>query len=336
MKHILTSSIKQMYSQEQGKSDSWYSLAEQQQQEGPGTAPANPPAQQQQQPPAQQQQQQQEDDPFKGLPMDNLDDEAKAVIEKARVSYANAVKTQKEIEEKLGRVTNVAQSYQSKADKAEAILRKHNLSLDTPASPQPSPEETKEAALVAEFMKEGMKEEAAKGYAKIFMKGMGVFKPDILREVGGVLGPAVNQLSSLQADRILGSINTNPASQAAFKIPGVLDATRGIVNTMIQTNQPITESSVAAAVQMAIGEVLMKSGGDINALTNLLKPGGAPPQQQSPSIIQQLFGGNLTTSGNFPAPGSNTNGGAPVPANAETARLASAIASEWDRELKRK
>lgn len=315
----------------------------QQQQEGPGDIPptqaptgVNPP------------QQQQEEDPFAELlKSDNLDDAARAAIEKIRISHVNTVKEQKELADKVEKLSKVASTYQSQADRANALLKKHSLTEGDINKVVKSSEETQIEAIAAEYVKRGMKPEQAMQHAEMMSIALGVVKPGILNEVGSVLGPAITQLNTINADRYLTAFGGTPEHQVAFKIPGVYDTAKSIVDLMIQNRQQVTQESVQSAIQMAIGESLMKSGGDLTNLQTLLKQGNTsvtnpnytPPNTNTgPSLLATLLGGNLPGNGNFIAPNTGGNGGARtlVPANEDTAQANLQVIALMDRQVGKK
>lgn len=342
-KAILVSGINPAYSQEQPAPAGWSPFMLQQQQEGPGDIP---PTQSPTGLPNNQQQQQQQtpEDPFAELlKSDNLDDVARAAIEKARITFANTTKEQKELAEKVEKLTKVASTYQSQADKANALLKKHNLTEGDPNKLVKSPEDAQVEAIAAEYVKRGMKPEQAMQYAEMMSVALGVVRPGILNEVGSVLGPAITQLNTINADRYLTAFGGSQEHQVAFKIPGVYDSAKSIVDSMIQNRQQVTQESVQAAIQMAIGETLMKAGGDLTNLQTLLKPGGnttvTPPNNNTgPSLLATLLGGNLPGNGNFIAPNTGGNGGnrTPVPANDDTARANLQVIALMDRQIGKK
>lgn len=332
--------------QSQPLTESWHSFYQQQQQEevvNSSTSSGQPPNNQQQQQQAdlnqQQQQQAVSDDPFKDIPMDNLDDATKAALEKARLGYAGLSKAQKEQADKLTRLEQTAARYQSAADKAHALLQKHNLIGDGNGNNNfvKSPEDQQKEQLEQVYLKKGMQPAQAKAYAEIFVEGMNVLKPGILNEVGGVLGPAIGKLNTIAADRYLEHLSNDAQSQMALRIPGVRDSAKSILDTMIQNRQDINETGVKTAIQLALGEALMKSGGDLTNLQQQLK--NIPPvnQNNNNNLLATLFGGNLGGTGNF-IPNLNNggrNGNAPVAANDDTARAAAAVAAVMDRETKK-
>lgn len=328
-KTVLMSGIKPTYSQEQTEPLNWVSWKTQQQQEGPSDSNTDP----------QQQQQQQDDDPLKDINLENADDATKQAIEKIRLSHANLVKSNKEAADKLERVTQAASRYQSQADRATQALKRHNLSVDD-SNKVVNPTKTAEESLIEdtaqEYVKRGMKPEQARQWAEMMTVAIQVARPGILSEVGSVLGPAVNQLNSLNGERYLSSFGANPESQVAFKIPGVYEGARSIVDQMIANKIPVTEVGVQNAIQMAVGEALMKSGGDLTKLQDMLKTNrpSANAPSSGPSILTTLFGGNLNGNGHFPlANNTNTNKG-PVPANEHTAQAAQMIGAMMDRQIK--
>lgn len=334
-KTILVSSISPTYSQEQPEHSSWQPFAVQQQQEGPTTE--TPPGQQQQQ----QQQQETDDDPFKGLNLENADDATKAQIEKIRLSHANLAKSNKEAADKLERVTKAASNYQSQADRAHQILKRHNLDTADPnkvVNPQKSAEETLIEATAAEYVKRGMKPEQAQQWAEMMSVAIQVARPGILNEVGTVLGPAITQLNTINGDRYLNAFGSSAESQVAFKIPGVYEGAKAIVDQMIANKIQVTEVGVQNAIQMAVGEALMKAGGDLTKLQETLK-GAKPttpvtPPTTGPSILATLFGGNLNGNGHYVMPVDNNGKRTPVAANEHTAQAALICGQMMDRQIK--
>jgi hypothetical protein len=323
-------SFKSSTSQEQPLSQSWHSFYQQQQQEGEEGQ------QQQQQQDDSQKQQTQTEDPFKDLPTDNLDDATKAIVEKARVQFASQQKALADEKARAEKMTEHARRNQSVADKSIAMLRKHNLLDDNSGGGNAkTPEEQQEDAMAAEYAKNGIPPDQAKNLAKTMMIGLRHLKPSLLNEVGGVLGPAIGKLNGIASDRYLTIAAAKPETAAAFRIPGVLDSARNILDMMIQNRQDITETSVDTAIKLATGEALMKGGGD---LTNLLKPGYVPPQTRQTSYLENLFAGSHGGAGNLPADlnGNNGQGGKPIPKNEDTARAERELVALMDRQIGKK
>lgn len=323
--------------------ESWSSFYQQQQQ-NPPAAPAQapqqtPPTQDPNQPPPQNQ----PVDPFKDIPMDNLDDAAKAAIEKVKVEFANAQKTAADKTAEAEKIKGVAAKYQSAADQYRNRLQQHNLLDDTGRPPtRQTPEQQQEDQLVQAYMQKGMAEPAARQLATTMMVGLNVLKPGILNEVGTFLGPQIGKLSDLAVQRYVDEFASSGESALALKIPGVREGAMAIVNTMVQNRQDVTRGGVDAAIKMAMGEVMMKGGPE---LTKLLNGGGngnghiqTPPNPPSqPTWLQSLFGGASGGSGGFALPpnnGGNPNG-APIPKNEDTARAAANLAAAMDRQIKK-
>lgn len=196
----------------------------------------------------QSQQQPQIDDPYKDIDLDELPDNVRAAVEKSRGLLQSSKSEIDKAQEKLQKTENFARTVQSQRDKLDATLKRHNLSPDAPSN-QPSVSE--QEAMEQQFLKDGLKPEAAKVYAKMFYENNKRVEQSIL----GKVMPLAESVGNLQADTVLSRhVSANPR---IFAIPEVAKIVHENVKILADSGQVVSDAVVQNLTEMAFGKIAM-------------------------------------------------------------------------------
>jgi len=238
-------------------------------------------------------------DPYAGIDLDELPDNVRAAIQKSRGEFTTLQTQVKEAATKADKAEHFARNVQSRADKLERVVKTHNLPVDgnptAPSDPQ--------AVLEADFIKNGLKPEAATVYAKMFVDSEKRVESRIL----GQLGPLAASVGDLRADSLLA--NAQGSKPQVFAIPEVAKSVRENLSVLVQQGAAISDATIEHLTQMAYGAY---------AMNNPVKP-AAPMQQVLPSF------GNTMQSGVLPNHTQPPANGAPQATQAETVAIMNQI-----------
>lgn len=274
--------------------------------------------------PGQQQQQQQPPDPFEGLDVDNLPEEAREKITKLRGEFASLQKDKDALTKEKEGLTVLARTHQSRADQATAKLQKHGLIEDPNQPPDTNTvTEKKVAALTKRFVAVGMEEATAKTLAKMQIEAFAELGPDLLKEVGGALGPTVRNVGEMQVDRMLEAAARTDAYSEVLGDQDVFDGARALLLTMVGQGARVDQPTLETAIKITVGERAMKAPSDQNHNPQ-------PPQQRQVTSVNR----GTRFSGGPSAPLQTRQGSqAPVPQNAETAAAGAKIAAMFKKSV---
>lgn len=255
-------------------------------------------------------------DPFAGISMDDLPDDARAAIEKAKTEFSTLQKNATESDRKTQAAEGFARQQQSLADRARSVLQRHNLSIDGQGNGQQSTQLTPHDALVKQFVADGLKPEAAEAYAKMFDTAGAMQRDSILRE----MGPLASTVGGIQANQVLQSAEIQ--SPDVFKVPEVAKHVRECVSNLVGQGAVVDKATVDNIVAMAWGKHIMAN------------PMSQPQQQQQqvPRFgVPAMNTGSHVTQQNL---GSAKN--APVATQHETVSMMNAVQAEWMRGVPQK
>lgn len=262
-----------------------------------------------------------EGNPLKDVDLTELPTDVRTRIESANKLIESATAKAAEIETKRQQTEQFARQQQSRADRAEAVVKSHNLPIDGSRPNQVSvdPLQEKIDAATQRFVAQGMEEKAAKAYGKMFaMEAIEQEKAILSR-----LGPLVGSVGSMQADQQLSSAKLEFSKQ--FAIPEVEKQVRENVANLVQNGRPVDKITVEHLVSMAFGNHMMKNP-------------DAMKQQQQTSQQQQFhqFGGSMTTGVHVNNPNSNSDNKGPTATQPETVTIMNAVMAEMSRDLPKK
>lgn len=261
-------------------------------------------------------------DPFEGLDLDELPDDVRETIEKARKDVAILQSDKQRLEAERVNLDKLARDHQSRADRFQERLKSHNLLDDGNGNGHRQQVDASDEIaedLKAQFTADGMKPEVAGTYANMFAKSQKLMIPSLLKQIGTALGPMSMTVGNLQADRLLSAAQDG---NAILQIPEVLTAVRSNVAALVQSGSPVSAGTIDSLTKMAYGELAMT------------KPEILKQQTQQPPMKLHSRGGNGMTSHITLPP--NQRNGEPVPADAETARAASIVAEQMKRGMGKK
>lgn len=286
---------------------------------------------QQQQQQQSQQTEQVADDPFKDVDLDNLPDAAKAAIEKARSGFAT-LQTEITTAKKSAEANEVlARQHQSRADRYDTELRKHNLHPETQRS-QSQPEDEVLQELEAAFIAKGLAPDIAKVQAMLHSEAVKIGEKRTLKKVGEGLGGTMQSVGVMQVDRILGQAAMTQEYGEVLQNQDVSSKTREVLNTMVVGGNPITEDTFKVALQIAVGELTI--AGKMNPNNQQQNQ-----QQQQPRMFGNQGTFNNPQMVNFNQNGNRSSDGAPIPKkgmNEDTQKAVNAVAASLRMGLKPK
>lgn len=188
-------------------------------------------------------------DPLKDEDLSELPDSMKTKLEKLRKDYEESFKTNKTLEERRLQAEQFARGEQSKASKATALLRQHNLD---PAAPvvKPNLSDAKHDELVAKFIKDNnLDPKLADTYAKLFGSANEIQRAEIMREVAGPLASNLNELKAASA-----MVQVQGDFKQVFAIPELAQQIETNVQALLKQKQPVTRDTISHLAKMAWGE----------------------------------------------------------------------------------
>lgn len=241
-------------------------------------------------------------DHFKDIPLDELPQGIREKVEAARNSFGTLQKTATEASEKLKASQEFAKTNQSRADKLEAIVRKHNLG-DAPVA-APNTDEARILARAARFEKQGIKPDVALAYAKMHESE---FQHD-RQEILAGLNPLATNVGNLQANQVLSEVQGEHAT--FFAIPEIKTSVEQSVETLVKNGRAVNKETVETLLNMAYGKFAMAN------------PEKLP--KKGDDTIPNLSGKSMSGGGHVNNPG-RKDGDAPRASQPETPHIMSAI-----------
>jgi hypothetical protein len=246
-------------------------------------------------------QQTQPTDPYEGIDLDELPDNVRAAISKARGEFTTLQTKATEAETKASKAEHFARQQQSEKDRLAKVVKNHNLPTD---NNPPLQSNDRQAVLAAQFEKDGLKPEAALAYAKMFITSNEMLRNDILRDIT----PLAASVGNLQADTLLASVQVEKAQ--VFQIPEVKQMVTDNLAALVSQGSVISKETIEHLTQMAYGAY---------AMSNPTKPLPNQQPQQIPNFSQNM------TSGNLPNNTQRNQSGTPTATQAETVSIMAAL-----------
>lgn len=246
-------------------------------------------------------------DPFAGIDWDNLPDDLKETLTKAKENVATLQQGAKDLAVEKAKSDKLAKDHQARADRNYEKLKQHNLEKDTG-----SPTATGDDAVLAEMSKEivnlvpGLTSEQALAQAKIQLAMGRKFQQATYQG----LNPALGAVADMHANRLLSdAILSRNDSEGVFQIPEVMDSVKLGLQQLVQQGTTVTPETIVSLRNMAFGN---------HVLT--LKP------EERTKFMEQKSTGFSTGGSTFGGQNSSVatlqqreGSGKPVAANAETA-----------------
>lgn len=184
------------------------------------------------------------------------------------------------LEERRQKAEEFARNQQSRADRYEALARRHNLSGDVtpPASDRVSADAKHLDTLTAQLIKDGIKPDAAAGYAKMLATSGELERQRIYSEMAPLLG----EVSALRAHSELSAAKVRFSQ--VFAVPALAKQIDDNVQILVQQNKPLDEKTVTHLVSMAWGQYSLQNPDEAAKLVKA--------QQELPAL-----GGRTVTNG---------------------------------------
>lgn len=257
-------------------------------------------------------------DHFKGIDLDELPQNVRDAVTKAQSELGTLQKSVSETSAKLGETVNFARLQQSRADKLDAVVRKHALPVDANGVPTtqvnaPVGDEAQIKERADRFEKQGLKADAAMAYARMFHEESKVSREALLKE----FSPLVANVGNLQANTALSAVESR--NSTFFAIPDVKNFVYNAVSESVKNGRPVNEDTVSRLLEMGYGQFSMKNPDKI------VKNG---------EQIPNLGGGNMN--GGSVRNDPNRQGGdnkAPVAKEPETIAIMNKVTADWKKDL---
>lgn len=266
-------------------------------------------------------------DPFAGIELDNLPEEVRAAVVAGRTQFATLQTNVAKATADAQRLEAERREFQSRADRNEALLRKHNLDPNgQQQQQQQSPAQVLEKELYDSYIAGGVDENNAKAWAKMNSITGSVLRKGILTEVGSAVTPHMQNTASLMVDRLLDQACTDPNLGQHLDDQKTYDTVRQYLQTLAQNGNNVDQPTIDTTVKMVVGERLMK--GDFQQQQQ---------QQYEPQQRQQVRGGSRGGNGagfhgHVIPPNNNQQG--PQAANLETANAINQVTLAMRRGMK--
>ncbi len=251
--------------------------------------------------------------PWDGIEIDDLPDGVREKIVAAKTEFEKTQTEKTNLEKRLTDTTEFGRQQQSRADKAQSVLQRHNLSDGgTPVTPT-NPADAAHQAMVAQFVKDGLKPDVAEGYAKMFGTSNAIQREQILREIS----PLVGNVAGMQASTLLSAAKSSHGN--IFAVPEVAQQIESNVQVLLQQGTPVDKATVDHLVAMAWGNHLIRN----------------PQTPTQPSMNQQLpqFSSSQMSNGGHLNSTQRQQGGAPNASQPETVTMMNAVRAEFQRGL---
>lgn len=259
------------------------------------------------------------DNPLKDVDLTELPTDVRTRIEEANLLIAKSQTEKQQLELKHQNTEKFAREQQSRADRAESIVKSHNLPVNGQQQQQVStdPLQSKIDAATNRFVAQGMDEKTAKVYGKMFAMEALEQEKEILGKLGGLVGTVGN----MQADTHLSSAKSEFAG--VFKIPELEKQIQDNVRNLVQNGRPVDKVTVDHLVSMAWGQYTLKN------------PDAMKLNQQQQQQIPQ-FGSGIGSGVHLNNPNPNPNNQTPTATQPETVQIMNAVVAEMNRGLPKK
>lgn len=255
-------------------------------------------------------------DHFEGIDIDELPENVRGAIAKARETITTTTAAAQTAETRRTQAEQFARKQQSDADRLRGVLQHHNLGNGSPTNQPPNLEGDKLAARVQRFIDKGLKPEAAKVYAEMFQEESAIQEREILARVS----PLAGAVGSVQAQQVLGEFETSHAN--LFAIPEVAKQVRDNVAVMVQQGNTVNSASVNHLLEMAFGAYAMKNPGEVSKLNSA-----------AAAVPNFSGGGGMNTGGGHRSNANLPADGKPVATQPETSTIIAAINAQMIRDL---
>lgn len=215
-------------------------------------------------------------DPLKDFDFDELPADQQERLKKLQTEHRAQYDEKAKLEERRQKAEAFARTQQSRADGLEAVVRKHNLG-DVPAGGGVSADAKRVLDLQAKLEADGLKPEAAAGYAKMLATAGEMERQRIYAD----LAPLMGEVGSLKANSVLA--NASVQFGQVFAIPELNKQIRENVQLLVDKGQVVDDKTVTHLVSMAWGQYALSNpdalkgkGDDMTRQTHQLPTLGGP------------------------------------------------------------
>ena len=217
-------------------------------------------------------------DPTAGINLDDLDPDARKMIETTRTVFATLQKEKAELVKARDAEEKHRKQFQSRHDQLEAQVQKLT-GANAAAAPDPR------AAQVSKFadilVKRGVDAAGAKVQAEIMAEMLGDFGAELKQQIGRDLGPLANSVVSREAEFAWQEAGQTDKT-GALSIPAIQTKVWAQIQDAVSQGQSINAAVVKNLVGMAYYEHLENGGQPQHQSTVPVQhPSNMPPRFQS-------------------------------------------------------
>lgn len=269
-------------------------------------------------------------DPFAGIDFENLPEDVRASLEKAKGSFATLQTENTESKKLATKNEKIAREQQARADRNYEQLRKHNL-VNSDGTSSINSEGGEDAAKIEALAKSfvakipSLNIESARLQATLLIEAQKSFKPELYKEIGAGLSPALSTVGNLYAEKLLveSQLPKNDP-QGILQIPEIMEMVNSGIANLVQQGTTITSDTILNLKDMAFGRHVAALKPEERAKFFDMKP---ESKQQQFSTAGH-FGGQ----GNFAMLQQNREAsGKPIAANGDTATAVDATLASMKR-----
>lgn len=257
-------------------------------------------------------------DPMADEDLSELPTSVQEKLKKMKEDYEVSFKKNQELEERRIKAEEFARTQQSKADRASAVLRQHNLDPATPPAKSNSAD-AKHDELVAKFVKDGLTPELAQTYAKMFASNNELQRKQLLEEVAG---PLATNINSLKAQSAL--LQVQGEFKNVFAIPEIAQQIEANVTGLLNAGTQVTKETITHLTKMAWGEYTLDP-----------KNANALKKEKDDITVLPQFKSSVSNGGHINNP-RKEEGDGPKASQPETIKVVSELQKQWQSDMPKK
>jgi hypothetical protein len=188
-------------------------------------------------------------DPLADFDFDELPADQQERLKKLQTDHRAQYDEKARLEQKRLETEAFARKQQSRADSLESIVRRHNLADGPAGGGNPVSADAKRIAdLQAKLEADGLKPDAAAGYAKMLSTAGDLERQRIYAD----LAPLIGEVGILKANNELTAASVR--FKSVFDVPELNKQIRDNVQLLVEKGQPVDEKTVTHLVSMAWGQ----------------------------------------------------------------------------------
>lgn len=204
-----------------------------------------------------------ENDPFAGIAVDDLPDDLKASITKAKDAFATLQTTSKATKELADKNDKLAKDHQARADRNFELLRKHNLIKSDGTASVSGGDDGSDAMLkqIANALQQelNLAPDAALAHAKIQLAANKIIKPEMFKEIGTSLNPTFGAVSEMYAGKLLAeAMLPKNDPDGYFNVPEIETIVKTNLDMLVKGGATINIETIDNLKSMAFGQYYQK------------------------------------------------------------------------------